>query len=72
LLVNLVSADSERRFVAEVQQAIDEEWDPVWESFRMVAINDEGHHKMIFAIMMRKNGNSENTVSEKSANDVEL
>jgi hypothetical protein len=65
LLVDLVSTDSERRLVVEVQQAIDLGWDPVWESFGMVAISDDGYHKMIFAIMMPKYDNSGGAVSEE-------
>jgi len=53
LRVNVVSADSDRKFVAEVQQAIDSGWDLIWDSFRMVGTNDS-HQRIIFAILLRK------------------
>jgi len=55
LQINVVSADSDRRFVAEVQKAIDEGWDVIWDSFRMVATNDS-RQKIVFAILLRKEG----------------
>jgi hypothetical protein len=54
LQVNILSADSQKKFVDEVQQAMDQGWEPLWESFRMVTTAEGGHQKIIFAIVVRK------------------
>jgi hypothetical protein len=51
--VNLITADSDKRFVAELQEAIDEEWSPVWESFR-AAVVGESRQKVIYNILLKK------------------
>ena len=51
--VNMISADSDKRFVAELQEAIDEEWNPVWESFRATVVG-ESHQKIEYNILLQK------------------
>ena len=61
LQVNIISADSQKRFVEELQQAMDQEWEPLWGSFRMVTTAEDGHQKIIFAIVVRKDGAEDNS-----------